>query len=243
MNKRGYLFTFEGGEGAGKGTQIDLLRKRLLHEGFKVSNLKYYEPGGTDFADTIRAILKKRLDTSYAQTHLKPIEGEIDKFDIDPLSQAFLFLAARAHQVKTKVKKDISEGNIILLDRNIDSTAVYQGHAQNPELLELIRIANNTILSSSDVKIDKTFFLDIPIDVAKARVNVRQGDAKDFFDKKPDSFYYKLREGYLSEWQHTHNLPKEHPHHQRIEKIDATGKIEDIHEELYRKVKEIMKNS
>lgn len=240
MNKRGFLFTFEGGEGAGKGTQVELLTRRLKHEGYKVSNLKYYEPGGTDFADTLRAILKKRLDTDFAQTHLKPIEKQIDEFDIDPLSQAFLFLAARAHQFRRKVKKELSEGNIILLDRSIDSTTVYQGHAQNPELIELIRLSNQKILESAGVKVDKTFFLDIPVPIAKKRVITRQGDSKDFFDKKPDEFYHKLRKGYLEEWAHSQNLPKSDAHHKRIELIDASGSIEQIHDALYTQIKEIV---
>jgi dTMP kinase len=140
--KKGFIFTFEGGDFAGKGTLVKNLTDMLLSQGFPVSTLSYYEPGGTPYADMIRSFLKKTFDTAFAQKSLVDLKETIYNTDISPIGQALGFFTAREHQFFTKIRQEYLAGKIILLDRSVDSTSVYQGHAQDKSLLPWIRQTN-----------------------------------------------------------------------------------------------------
>lgn len=225
---KGYLFTFEGGEAAGKGTQIKLLKEKLIHEGYKVSDVDLYEPGSTPVGDICRIIVKNKVD----KIHLEEFENIVEYIkdqDITALSQLFLFLTSRSEIYDKKIKPELEEGKIILLDRSVDSSTVYQGYAQNPDLVDLIRMLNEKALG--DVRIAKTFLLDLPVDVSLKRMVARDGDEGDRFQDWDKKMHEKLRQGYLSEAQF---------YADRIEVVDGNRTIEDIYEDIYSVIKNIL---
>ena len=105
---RGYFITFEGPDGAGKTTQIDLLRKYLLDKGLDVVVTR--EPGGTPISEAIRGII---LDTDHSE--------------MDPITEMYLYAASRAQHVGQLIAPALRQGKIVLCDRFVDSSIAYQG--------------------------------------------------------------------------------------------------------------------
>ena len=233
MTEKGKLFTFEGIEGAGKGSQVKLLEERLRHDGCKVSSLKFYEPGGTNFSDMMRSILKINADTDFAKNNLKHLLKHFTTFNLSAMSQTLLFLAARSDQIEKKVYSELEKGYHVILDRSIDSTTAYQGYAQNPKIINWIREANNMIFTTADVVISKTFYIDIPVNVGLKRSRIRDDGKQDYFDKKDVSFFEKVRSGYLNEIKYHKNLPKIDRNYNRLVAIDGNNTVEDVHKDIY----------
>jgi dTMP kinase len=151
----GQFITFEGGEGAGKTTQI-----RLLQKYFQQLNVPYLatrEPGDTALGGLVRKIL---------------LEGSVDA--IAPLTEVFLYLADRSHHVAHIIVPAMSAGKIVLCDRFTDSTLAYQGYGRGIDLAWL-RELNNA--ATSFIRPDLTFLLDCPIEVGLARAAERQYEA------------------------------------------------------------------
>jgi dTMP kinase len=121
MERRGELIAFEGVEGAGKGTQIELAKQYLVSKGLPVVVTR--EPGGTGFGDRLR------------QAVLDPTTGKVD-----PRAEALVFAAARAQLVTTVIRPALEEGKIVLCDRFVDSSLAYQGTGRGlgePDVLTL----------------------------------------------------------------------------------------------------------
>jgi dTMP kinase len=226
-----YTITFEGGEGAGKGTQIQLLKCRLEALGKKVYCA--YEPGTTYIGEMCRALVKGKFDSQKQADFFKQhpqLEKQMRDFKAsDPLTQMYLFAAARSdlfHEVAQK------NPDIFIDDRSIDSTVVYQGFAQNPELIPIIKSQNTLIQKVTGITVDKTIYLDIPVTVGLSRAAVRKGKeiTADWFESQDNTFHQKVRKGYLQ-------LVNEYP--QRIslvETVTSNGyekKPEEIHEEIF----------
>jgi len=224
------VITFEGGECVGKDTQVALLAERLRSEGYNVSDIKVSEPGSTPVGDMCRILVKNTID----KEHLKPFQNVADHIkdhDITPLTQMSLFFASRAEVYDKLVKPEKEKGKIIILNRSVDSTTVYQGHAQKKTLIPLIRNINEAILD--ELHIDMTVLLDIPVDVTLSRMHERDGDHGDRFQDMDESFHTKVREGYL----------KEAEVYSRIKIIDATTSIEDVHDKVYEAIKPVLSYS
>lgn len=121
MAKPAQFITFEGGEGAGKSTQIALLAQRLQAAGMSVTQTR--EPGGTPEAEAIRALL---------------VEGDAGRWD--PLAETMLHLAARRQHLQRLIRPALDAGGWVLCDRFLDSTRAYQGAAQgvDPALIETL---------------------------------------------------------------------------------------------------------
>ena len=120
-SRKGVFISFEGGEGVGKSTQIDLLRKDLINSRFNVVSTR--EPGGTKEAEELRKFL---------------VTG--DKNAWDPFSESLIFNAIRREHVNKIILPAIKNGSVVLCDRFIDSTIVYQGlvgEVSEKDLLEL----------------------------------------------------------------------------------------------------------
>ncbi|MGI9380578.1 MAG: dTMP kinase [Methyloligellaceae bacterium] len=204
------FITFEGGEGAGKSTQVALLSRRLEAIGEKVVLTR--EPGGSERAEKIRHIL---MDNSLP--------------DSSPLTEALLFYAARADHLKTLILPALEQGAWVLCDRFSDSTRAYQGAAGG---LDPTIIENLESMVVGNCKPGMTLILDIPADIGLARAQARQADqtphTRDRFESKSLTFHKKLREGFLY-------LATEEP--QRFEVIDATKTPEDIESEIWAHVK------
>lgn len=172
------FITFEGPEGSGKTTQIELLSGYLEEKGYSVIATR--EPGGTSIGDQIRTIL------------LDPRNNEML-----PASEALLFSAARAQIVNQVILPHLAQGDIVLCDRYADSTLAYQGYGHGLDLETLHTI---TVLATEELKPDLTVYLDIDVEEGLRRKLTahKVGQAEwNRLDRQEAAFHCRVREGYL----------------------------------------------
>lgn len=187
---QGLFLSFEGVEGSGKSTQIALLEKHFKNLGHQVLLLR--EPGGTAFGEKLRATILG-LDTP-----------------IDPLSETFVFLASRAQLLKEKILPFLQQPKaVVLLDRYVDSTLVYQGLAQKRPLEMIWALHQFAPLNTLP---HATFFLDIDVETSLAR-QASRGQVKDYFESRQREFQEQLVTGYRT-------IAALYP--ERIHRIDAS---------------------
>jgi dTMP kinase len=174
----GRFISFEGGEGAGKSTQIRRLAARLTSVGQRVVVTR--EPGGTPTAETIRRhLLSGRAETLGA-------EGE-----------AILFAAARADHVENLIRPALARGDWVLSDRFIDSTRVYQGIVGGVDEALLDSLER---VSVGPTRPDLTIILDVPADIGFGRAAARMtasGERPDRFEGEAIAVYEARRQGFL----------------------------------------------
>jgi len=172
---RGRFITFEGGEGAGKSTQIALLAEHLDKAGIKL--IKTREPGGSPGAEIIRYLL---------------LQGMGQAISAD--AEALLFAAARDDHVHHVIAPALNQGIWVLCDRFSDSTRVYQGRLGHvdPRLIEgLERV------TLGGLKPDLTLVLDLPAEIGLQRAQARRGDAPaDRFERQGLTYHSALREAF-----------------------------------------------
>src|SRR3972149_3207945 len=174
MKKKGLFITFEGLDGSGKTTQMELLRDYLKNRGFDV--VTTIEPGGTKIGQKIRKIL---LDK--------------ENHDISPRAETLLFLASRAELVSEVILPALREGKIVLCDRFFDSTVVYQGIARGLGGKEILKM---NLWATGRVVPDITFLLSVR--VSKGKKRMYDADKKtDRIELEKDSFKEKIYRGYL----------------------------------------------
>ncbi len=164
--KKGYLISIEGTEGCGKSTLANELRKYFEKKGFSTSF--YREPGGTEVGEKIRKIV---LNCPLA-----------------PLSEVFLYLAARRELTKEKIIPSIKKGEIIILDRFIDSTIAYQGYGRGLDIDWLKRM--NSLTTQGTIP-DITFLL-----LSNFHLGFLK-EGRDRIEKEGVQFHEKVRKGYL----------------------------------------------
>ena len=164
------FITFEGADGCGKTTQIELLNKYLQAKGFKT--LVTREPGAKGLGEKLREILLN-------------YDGEVS-----PNCESFLFLADRAQHIDMLIKPAIERGEVVLCDRHTDSTVAYQGYGRGLDLNQ-IKMLND--IATNGVKPDMTFVFDIDIETAQERV----GKTKDRMESAGIEFFNRVRQGYL----------------------------------------------
>jgi dTMP kinase len=175
----GSFITFEGGEGAGKSTQIERLKSRLERLSHPV--LVTREPGGSPRAEQIRSFI---------------LEGQAKQFG--PFAEALLFAAARIDHLDNTIEPALTRGTHVLSDRFADSTRAYQGSLGNvdPGLIDsLERVA------LKGIRPDLTFILDLPAEVGLSRAGQRRaskGEGVDRFEQEDLSFHQSLRQAFLS---------------------------------------------
>lgn len=170
----GRFITLEGGEGAGKTTQIRLLAESLRARGAEVVTTR--EPGGAPGAEQIRTLL---------------VEGEPGRWDA--WSEALLHTAARRDHLRATVWPALEEGHWVLCDRFYDSTVAYQGygHRLGVEAIEQLQ----TLVLGSFCP-DLTIVLDLPVDSGLARA-IGRGGAENRYERMDVGFHQRLRLGYL----------------------------------------------
>ena len=172
---RGRFISFEGGEGAGKSTQIKKLSERL--EAAKLRSIVTREPGGSPGAEVIRHLLLSGM-------------GKL----LGPDAETLLFAAARDDHVRTVIQPALNQGTWVLCDRFSDSTRVYQGKVGNvaPGLLNAMER-----VTIGDLKPDLTIILDIPVEIGMKRAAARRGNAApDRFESEDIKFHQNLRDAY-----------------------------------------------
>lgn len=170
---RGLLITFEGPEGAGKTTQIQLLDTFLKQVDLSVILLR--EPGGTTLGEEIRRLL------------LEPTQK------ITPVAEVLLYAAARAQLVEKVIKPELARGSIILCDRFVDASLAYQGYGRGlgmESVLELNRLA------LSGMQPDLTVLLDIEPSTGLKRARATR-ETLDRIEQEDLSFHRRVRDGYL----------------------------------------------
>lgn len=204
--QRGLLISFEGSEGSGKSTQIALLAQRFEDLGREVVVTR--EPGGTDIGEQIRHLLMHASEG----THMTP-ETEL-----------LLFAASRAQLVREVIAPALEAGKIILCDRFLDSTTVYQGVGRRLSA-EPVHIINT--FAVGEITPDCTVVLDVPAEVGLARIRMRANGLPDRMEQENIEFYRKVREGYLM-------LAKALP--ERFLVADGTPPPEVIEEEIWREL-------
>lgn len=162
----GRFITLEGGEGAGKSTQLRALAVALRERGLEVVETR--EPGGSEGAEAIRALL---------------LTGGADRWSAR--AEALLFAAARADHVEKTIRPALERGAWVLSDRFLDSSRAYQGQGDltDDDIVTLHRIGSNGFLP------DRTLLLTLPEGEAARRAKARDGDAADRIGGRADSFH------------------------------------------------------
>jgi dTMP kinase len=171
----GFFITFEGGEGAGKTTQLARLADRLEAAGREVVRTR--EPGGSPGAETIRGLL---------------VNGEAERWS--PITETLLMYAARRDHVERVIAPALARGAVVLCDRFADSTRAYQG-AGGGSPADLIGALETHVLGG--VRPDLTLILDLPVDMGLARAAGR-GGGEARFESKGLAFHTRLRACFLA---------------------------------------------
>lgn len=207
---KGYFITFEGGEGCGKSTQIKLFADYLQRKG--ISCLLTREPGGSQGAEEIRALLLK---------------GEANKWD--KVTEILLFSAARRDHLVKKIWPALENGTTVISDRFADSTMAYQGYGYGIDEESIKMVSNTYHMIAGDFEPDLTFILDINPQIGIARSMARSGNDEQRFEHMDLTFHHNLRNGFLE-------IAKQNPKRYAI--IDANASIEQVHKDIISKFEE-----
>jgi dTMP kinase len=207
----GKLISFEGSEGSGKSTQMARLAKRLQTTGRSVLTTR--EPGGTEIGEQIRNIIVHNL------------KGD----EMTPETELLLFAASRAQHVRELIAPNLTKGVIVLCDRYLDSSTVYQGVARN---LAADPVSQINRFAVGNAMPDLTFILDVPTKVSLARIKQRASDLPDRMERENIEFYEKVRAGYLL-------LAKSLP--SRVVVIDGTQSEEAVAKKIWAEAQKVLK--
>ena len=173
----GFFIAFEGPEGAGKSTQIELLAARLEEAG--VRPVRTREPGGTPAGDRIRAVI---LDPD---------------LDVDPLTEFLLYSASRAQLVRERIAPALASGRTVITDRFAGASLAYQGYGRGLDR-SFIRDLTETV--TGGVAPDLTILLDI--DVVEGLGRVARRGARDRLERADRAFHERVRAGFLEMSEH-----------------------------------------
>ncbi|KAA9003574.1 dTMP kinase [Paenibacillus spiritus] len=203
MRHQGLFITIEGGDGAGKTTVIGRMAAYL--QGRSLPYLITREPGGIEIAEKIRSIILNPEHTA-----------------MDARTEALLYAASRAQHLAERVEPALKDGLVVLCDRFVDSSLVYQGHARGLGMDEVEAI--NQFATGGRTP-DLTVYLDIPPEDGLARINASGQREVNRLDLESLAFHKRVREGYLL-------LAKKHP--ERIVTLDANRPVAVVEQELIR---------
>jgi dTMP kinase len=202
---KGKFISFEGIDGCGKTTQIKFLEEYLLKQGYNILVLR--EPGGTKVGEKVRDIL-------------------LDKNNfISPVTEMLLYASSRAQLVEEKILPAIEKGQIVILDRFVDSSYVYQGYARGLGI-EKVKLVNE--IATMGILPDVTIYIDITPEEAMKRRGKREADR---LEKESWEFHKKVREGYIK-------LVKEFP--KRFVFIDGMQELMKVHQDIIDVVKKYL---
>lgn len=213
-SRKGRLISFEGLDGAGKTTQMDLLEGWL--QARSIPYVRTREPGGTPLGVELRRLLLDRPELA-----------------ITPLAEAFLFQADRAQHFATLVIPALNEGKLVITDRCLDASIAYQGYARGvgPDLVERL-----SLLATQGVVPDLTILLDLDPSQVYHRTDTTadpggQRAERTRFDAESLEFHARVQEGFRE-------LARRYP--ERIKVVDASRSVEGIHREIVGLVRAIL---
>lgn len=194
----GIFITFEGGDGAGKTTQLDLLCSTLSERGYDV--VKLHEPGGTELGEQIRRVLL-----------------EDRREEMDPRAELMLFEAARAQLVSRVIRPALVQGKVVVCDRFCDSTVAYQGYGRHLGA-ELVDQANKAV--TQGLEPDCTILLEVPVQAGLERAKAASANGTgDRMEQAGTPFHERVGEAFEA-------LAREHA--ERFVVIDARGTLEEV---------------
>lgn len=202
--RKGMFIAICGVDGSGKGTQIELLKEKLNHNEHIVFTR---EPGGTLIAEKIRGIIVNE--------------------DLDPLTEAYLFAAARREHIVKLIKPALEQNKVVISDRFVYSSLVYQGLGRNLGM-EFIDDLNKPIIE--DCYPDKVIFLDLEPEIGLSRINNNNRESNRL-DNEDLDFYKKCRDGYLE-------LASKEPNKFII--INANQKPEEVFKDIFDNLKNLL---
>ena len=208
--RRGLFITFEGSEGTGKTTQIERLAARLRARGESVVVSR--EPGGTELGEAIRHLLK----------HAECGRGMV------PRTEVLLFAASRAQHVEELIRPNLRQGKVVICDRYVDSTTVYQGVARavgQAEAGVINRFAINGLMP------EVTVWIDLEPEIGFQRIQSRNTEPPDRMESEKMEFYRAVRNGYRE-------LAKAEPG--RILVVDGSQSAEAVEEAIWDGVKKYL---
>lgn len=200
------LITFEGIEGCGKSTQAELLKDCLIGAGVKT--LLSREPGGSPLGEKLRTILLNR-----------------ENYHLTPESELFLYLADRAEHVWQVIKPALEENKILIVDRYLDSTLVYQGYGRG---FDLFFVQELNTMATYRIWPQITFLLDLPPDQGLKRARTRNLEnftdiEEGRFESEDLAFHQTIRNGYLEIAKHERD---------RFVVLDAMETVESVFENI-----------
>lgn len=196
---KGLFITIEGMDGSGKTTQINKLKEYFENKGQHVVLSR--EPGGTEISEIIRELV---LDIKHKE--------------MDFVTEALLYAASRSQHVRELIVPSLQRGDIVICDRYMDSSLVYQGMARGLGV-EMVRTIND--IATDKLQPDVTFFLDL--EHSKGMTRKKNHKELDRLEAEKEEFHQKVREGY-------HQLLAEHP--KRMIAVDAGHSIDEVHEAI-----------
>lgn len=203
----GLFLSLDGIDGCGKSTQSRLLVDWLRQRKHAVTACR--DPGGTALGDALRHVL---LDSSHPRS---------------PRAEALLFMASRAQLVAEVIAPALSRGDVVVCDRYLLATVVYQGYGKGINPAWLWDIGRG---AANDVEPQLTFVLDLPVAVARARLN-RPADR---MEQLGDAFFEKVRNGFLTE---ASRQPE------RLRLLDATASVEVVHAQIVEEVTHVLETA
>ncbi|MEL3955669.1 dTMP kinase [Caldifermentibacillus hisashii] len=198
---KGTFITVEGPDGAGKTTVLNIIAEELAAEGYPIVQTR--EPGGSPIAEKIRQIILDKKHT-----------------EMDPRTEALLYAAARRQHLIEKIIPALEKGNIVLCDRFIDASIVYQGFARKIGIDEVLKINRFAIENTMP---DLTIYFDIEPKIGLERIQKHRQGEMNRLDLETMEFHKMVREGYL---QLLDRFPD------RIKKVMADRPIEEVKTEV-----------
>lgn len=205
MNK-GLFITFEGGEGSGKSTVIQQVKQQLLNKQLDVFVTR--EPGGSRIGEDIRQILLNHENTN-----------------MDPLTESYLFAASRRQHLIECIVPKLDADVVVLCDRYVDSSIVYQGYARGIGV-EQVAAINKVVIE--DYLPQLTFFIDVSPEIALSRIQT--GRHQNRLDVESSQFHQKVYEGYMLLAAQT----------SRIKRIEGDQPIEQVVADIMKYINEYL---
>ena len=202
----GLFITFEGPEGSGKTTIANKVFDTLKKEGYKV--LYTREPGGIDIAEQIREVILNKNNTA-----------------MDPKTEALLYAASRRQHLVEKVLPALKEDTIVLCDRFVDSSLVYQGVGRG---LGIDTVYQMNLFAIDDVMPNLTIFFDVKPEIGLSRIHKDENREVNRLDLETLEFHQKVYNGYCEVAKH---------YSDRIQSVDASKDIESVYNDVLEMVK------